>query len=116
MRSSILPLLALAVFFPFDAWAYLERGTGSILLLVKFGGALVVAKSYWHWLKSFADETVRNRKMAQPETFRPSDRNRPAQIGLSGRCNGLEIACKVGGLFRIHGKDPLQRCANTNGI
>ena len=44
MKSSILPLLALAVFFPFDAWAYLEPGTGSMLLLGELGGALVVAK------------------------------------------------------------------------
>ena len=53
MKNSILPFLALAVFFPFDAWAYLEPGTGSMLLLGGLGGALVVAKLYWHRLKSF---------------------------------------------------------------
>ena len=116
MKSSILHFLALAVFFPFDAWAHLEPGTGSMLLLGELGGALVVAKLYWHRLKSFSLETVLTQKTARTETIRPSDRNRPAQIGLAARCSGLEIACKVGGLFRIHGKDPSQHCANTNGI
>ena len=61
MKNSVLPFLALAVFFPFDAWAYLEPGTGSMLLqllLCGLGGALVVAKLYWHRLKSFSHATV----------------------------------------------------------
>ena len=68
MKNSVLPFLALAVFFPFAAWAYLERGTGRILLLGKLGGALVVAKLYWHWLKIFSHETVLIRETARTET------------------------------------------------
>ena len=109
MKNSALPILALAVFSLFDAWAYLGSGTGSVLLQLLvggLGGALVVAKLYWHRLKRFF---TRNRFNPEDGTTRDNstiDRNRPAQIGLTARCSGLEIACKAGGLFRIHGKAP----------
>ncbi len=38
------------------AWAYLDPGTGSIILQVLLGGfagALVIVKLYWHRVKSF---------------------------------------------------------------
>ena len=49
-------VLALALDFSRPAFAYLDPGTGSIMLQLLLGGVaggLVVAKLYWHKLKGF---------------------------------------------------------------
>lgn len=56
MSKSLLIVTLVAVFCPKDAFAYLEPGTGSMLLqllLGGLGGAAVIGKLYWHRLKYF---------------------------------------------------------------
>ena len=58
MYRPILFALVLAVVLSFDspAHAYLDPGTGSMLLQILLGGvagALVIGKLYWHRLKQF---------------------------------------------------------------
>jgi len=56
-KSALLcAVLALAFDFSRPAFAYLDPGTGSIMLQLLLGGVaggLVVAKLYWHKLKEF---------------------------------------------------------------
>jgi hypothetical protein len=49
-------LLLALVLTPSPAWAYLDPGTGSIILQVLLGGvggALVIARLYWGQIKEF---------------------------------------------------------------
>lgn len=53
--SNILLALFAIVLFPMKAWAYLDPGTGSVILQVLaalFFGALFTIKSFWHKLKA----------------------------------------------------------------
>ncbi|MEW5703932.1 MAG: hypothetical protein AB1781_05025 [Pseudomonadota bacterium] len=57
-KNILLRLLIFLLFFDVNnaAYAYLDPGTGSIILQLLFGGvagALVIAKLYWHRIKSF---------------------------------------------------------------
>lgn len=56
LRLALLPALAiLLALWSTDAHAYLDPGTGSMILQILLGGvagALVVGKLYWHKLKS----------------------------------------------------------------
>jgi hypothetical protein len=60
MRSSVTNLALLAavatLFFTGPAWAYLDPGTGSMMLQLLLGGiagAMVMGKLYWHRLRGF---------------------------------------------------------------
>ena len=56
MRNAIFSLVAVIVFFPLPAAAYLDPGTGSMiihLIVGSFFGALMVFKVYWYKVKSF---------------------------------------------------------------
>ena len=51
-----LPLLCLSALFPVSAFAYLDPGTGSIVLqglIAGLAAAAVVIKAYWYKIKSF---------------------------------------------------------------
>ena len=53
MKYLLIPVLSL---LSCPAWAYLDPGTGSILLQVIIGGVAglgIVGKLYWHRLRSF---------------------------------------------------------------
>jgi hypothetical protein len=75
-RSIALLLLLFIVFAPFDAFAYLDPGTGSAILQGIIGGIAalgVVLKLYWHrLLKLFGI-----RKESSKETQKETD-NQPA--------------------------------------
>ena len=48
--------LAMTLFFTGPAWAYLDPGTGSMMLQLLLGGiagAMVLGKLYWHRLRTF---------------------------------------------------------------
>jgi hypothetical protein len=54
MKKSSIILLVLALALSGNAWAYLDPGSGSMLLQVILGGVAaigVAAKLYWHRLK-----------------------------------------------------------------
>ena len=60
MRSRLTNVALLAavatVFFTGPAWAYLDPGTGSMMLQLLLGGiagAMVVGKLYWHRFRGF---------------------------------------------------------------
>jgi hypothetical protein len=60
MRSSLPNVALLAavptLFFTGPAWAYLDPGTGSMMLQLLLGGiagAMVVGKLYWHRFRGF---------------------------------------------------------------
>ena len=60
MRSSLTNVALLAavptLFFTGPAWAYLDPGTGSMMLQLLLGGiagAMVVGKLYWHRFRGF---------------------------------------------------------------
>lgn len=64
----VLAVFALALDFSRPAFAYLDPGTGSIMLQLLLGGtagALVVGKLYWHRLKGFF---VRDASGEDPQT------------------------------------------------
>lgn len=55
--------LAFTLFFANDAYAYLDPGTGSVILQVLAAavlGALFTIKSYWHSLKALFSKKKRN--------------------------------------------------------
>lgn len=54
--KKILALLLISVLVSADAQAYLDGGTGSMILQLLLGGAIgisAVAKLYWYKIKSF---------------------------------------------------------------
>jgi hypothetical protein len=60
MRSNVTNIALLGVgatlFFNEPAWAYLDPGTGSMMLQLLLGGiagAMVVGKLYWHRFREF---------------------------------------------------------------
>jgi len=60
MRQSLTNVVLLAagttLFFTEPAWAYLDPGTGSMMLQLLLGGvagAMVVGKLYWHRFRRF---------------------------------------------------------------
>jgi len=63
MHKYVLSLVLAGLLFSSSAWAYLDPGSGSMLLQVVLGGAAaigVAAKLYWHRLKralGFGDKT-----------------------------------------------------------
>ena len=53
-------LLSLSALFPVSAFAYLDPGTGSIILqglIAGLAAAAVVMKTYWYRIKSFFGKT-----------------------------------------------------------
>ena len=72
IARGIAPALALAL-APTGAWAYIDPGTGSILLqglIAAVAGVAVVGRIYWHRLKQLF---TRERRSAPPDHPRPDD-------------------------------------------
>ncbi len=62
MQSSALCIVALLVTFERPAGAYLDPGSGSMMLQALLGGVAavgVIARLYWHRLKSVFDKLQR---------------------------------------------------------
>lgn len=56
MRPSALPCLVVALLAPGDAIAYIDPGTGSLILqglIAGFAAAAVVLRGYWYRIKAF---------------------------------------------------------------
>ena len=63
-------LIALFFFYPNESYAYLDPGTGSILLQAIFGGivmGLVTIQIWWKKLKAFLSK-IWKKKSKQPES------------------------------------------------
>jgi len=70
---------AVTLLFTGPAWAYLDPGTGSMMLQLLLGGiagAMVVGKLYWHRFRQFVTSRFSGKPSdgAQPKTARTSAR------------------------------------------
>jgi len=72
------------IFFTEPAWAYLDPGTGSMILQAMLGGivgAMVVGKVYWHRFRAFLTSRLSDKS---------SESARAKQAGISSRADGTD--------------------------
>ena len=78
----ILPMLALVVLaYTQPAFAYIDPGTGTLLLQGLLGGvagAVIVGKLYWTRIKDFVSSTFSRKRASEPEI---SAEESPAEAG-----------------------------------
>jgi hypothetical protein len=67
------------LFFTGPAWAYLDPGTGSMMLQLLLGGiagAMVVGKVYWHRVRGFVTSRFSGRSGEAARSMHPSASSR----------------------------------------
>lgn len=70
---------ALALLLPMPAWAYLDPGTGSIILQGIIAGIAVAGltiKTYWYRLKSLFGKTETSSLLEEEEALEKGDDNK----------------------------------------